>query len=86
MSFSRMIMSEQSKDRLEEFFIKGTHNYYFEFIDGDWKKLEKKLDKIDRGGILPFWKTNGFKIILLNVVQIGVIIFEVFFELLFDSI
>ncbi|GEM_PF-3121039 len=76
MSFSRMIMSKQNKDRLEEFFIKGTQNYNFEFNEGDWKKLEKKLNKVDNGGFVPFWRSNGFKIFLASLaVVIAAILF-----------
>ncbi len=56
-------MSERNKDRLENFFIKGTHKYDFEYQEADWQKLAKKLDEAEKGMVWPFFRSNGLKII-----------------------
>lgn len=59
-------MSEESKDRLEEFFRKSTEKYHFEYSDADWKKLEAKLDEEEKGGGAPVFKRNGMKYYLFG--------------------
>jgi hypothetical protein len=39
------IMNDQNKDNLEKFFKEGAQKYNIEFNEGDWRKLEARLDR-----------------------------------------
>jgi len=39
------IMNDQNKDNLENFFKEGAQKYSIEFNEGDWRKLEDRLDR-----------------------------------------
>ncbi len=66
-------MSKQDRDRLEDFFRKGIQNYNFEYNENDWKKLEAKLDQADKGTVVPFWKSNGLKVIGALIAVAGLV-------------
>jgi len=67
-------MSKQNRDRLEEFFIKGTQNYQFEYDEKDWLEMEKKLDQADDKPF-PFWKKNGLYILIATVALLSLSLF-----------